>query len=213
MGQYSNYLTQVRLLLHDSSGNGWSNATLTSYINEARRRIAKDTYCLRDLFTGFTLTQGVERYVPAAVVSPLPSYAGAVASIVSIDLYYGNSRYPLTYMPWRMFSLKLRYWQNLQQLPVAWSKVGSNVFYVGPIPDQGYTIDLDVAYTPVDLTSDAQAEVLPVNYTDLVQWWAARLAKTNEQSLGEMKFFESQYLGQLGIETAGFDRFQYAPRG
>lgn len=213
MGQYSNYLTQVRLLLHDPNGNGWSNQTLTSYINEARRRIAKDTYCLRDLFTGFQLTQGVERYQTAAVVTPLPSWAGGVVSVVNIDLYYGNSRYPLSYKPWRQFSLMLRYWQNLQQLPVAWSRLGSNVFYVGPIPDQVYTVDLDVAYSPSDLVSDSQAEVLPLNYTDMVQWWAARLAKTNEQSLGEMKFFEQQYVAQLAVETAGFNRFDYIPRG
>jgi hypothetical protein len=54
--------------------------------------------------------------------------------------------------------------------------------------------------------------VIPNNYTDLVQWWAARLAKTNEQSLGEMKFFEQQYIAQLGLETAGFSRFDYVPR-
>jgi hypothetical protein len=212
LGQYSTYLAQVRQLLHDTQSNEWSDGTLVNYINEGRRRIAKDTYCLRDLFTGFSLTAGLERYSPLAVITPLPPWARGIAGIAGLDLYYGNSRYPLTYMPWRTFSLKLRYWQLLQQLPVAWSFIGANAVYVGPIPDQTYVTDWDVAYLPIDLTSDAQTEIIPLVYLDTVQWWAARLAKMNEQSLGEAKFFESQYFQQLGWETAAFQRFMYAPR-
>jgi hypothetical protein len=210
VGQYSTYLTQTRQLLHDPQGNAWSDTTLASFINEARRRVAKDTYCLRDLYTSLTLTAGTERYTINTFVPP--AIQGLVAAVIGIDLYYGNSRYPLTYMAWREFSLKLRYWQNLQQLPVAWSRLGNASFYVGPIPDQGYTVDLDLAVVPQPLTSDAQSEVIPINYTDAVPWWAARLAKTNEQALGEAQFFEKEYFAQLGIETAAFQRFSYAPR-
>jgi len=211
LGQYATYLTQVRSLLHDPQGNGWSDATLVSYINEARRRVAKDTYCLRDLVTGLVLTQGIERYTPATFI-PLPATARGFAGVLGIDLYYGNSRYPLTRMPWGQFSLKLRYWQLLQQLPVAWSYLGQNVVYVGPIPDQAYTTDWNVAFIPIDLTSDAQAEPIPLAYVDAVPWWAARLAKANEQALGETAFFESEYYKQLGLETAAFARFSYTPR-
>lgn len=210
MGQYSTYLTQTRLALHDTGTNAWQDTTLISFINEGRRRVAKDTYCLRDLYPGLALTAGTERYIINNFV-PI-GIQGLVAAICGIDLYYGNSRYPLTYMPWREFSLKLRYWQNLQQLPVAWTRLGSNTFYVGPIPDQNYTVDLDVAVVPTPLTNDSQPEVLPINYLDAVPWWAARLAKTNEQSLGEMQFYEGEYFKQLGLETAAFQRFMYTPR-
>jgi hypothetical protein len=212
LGQYATYLSQVRSLLHDPQGNGWSDATLVGYINEGRRRLAKDTYCLRDLNTGLVLTAGTERYLPLTFITPLPAYARSIAGVISIDLYYGNTRYPLTYIAWRQFSKQLRYWQSLLQLPVAWSYLGANAIYFGPIPDQAYVTDWDVAYIPVDLTSDAQAEPIPLTYVDAVPWWAARLAKANEQSLGEAKYFEQEYFAQLGLETAAFARFRYAPR-
>lgn len=211
MGQYSTYLTQVRSLLHDPQGNAWSTSTLQNYINEARRRLCKDTYCLRDLFTGFTLTAGTERYLPLNVITPLPTYAQGIARVVGIDLYYGNSRYPLTYLPWKVFSLKLRYWQLLRQLPVAWSYIGNNAVYIGPIPDQSYKTDWDVAYVPVDLVSDSQTEPIPLVYQDGVQWWAARMAKMNEQALGEAQFFEQEYFRQIGIDNSAFQKFQYTP--
>lgn len=209
MGQYATYLAQVRSLLHDPQGNGWSDSTLTNYINEARRRVAKDTFCLRDLQTNVILTAGTERY---PINTTVPSVVqNLVISIPSITLYYGTTRYPLKYMPWKAFSSQLRFWQNLQQLPVAFSRLGANVVYFGPIPDQNYVTDWDIAAAPSPLTSDAQAEVIPVNYIDAVPWWAARLAKTNMQSFGEAKFFETEYWKQLGVETTAFSRFEYDP--
>lgn len=211
MGQLSTYLSAIQTLLHDPANNAWSTATLTNFLNQARRRLCKDTYCLRDLSTGIVLTTGVERYpLPASVT--LPSIAQGFAGVTGIDIYYGAARYPLTYMAWKVFSLKLRYWQNLQQLPVAFSYIGDNVIYVGPVPDQNYTTDWDVSFIPIDLTNDAQAEPIPLVYTDAVPFWAARLAKINEQSFGEAQFFEQEYFRQLGWETAARNRFQYVPR-
>lgn len=43
----SDYITQTRRLLHDVSGNFWTSAELTDYINEARLRTVSDTGCLR----------------------------------------------------------------------------------------------------------------------------------------------------------------------
>lgn len=209
MGQYSTYLSQVRSLLHDPQGNGWGDATLVNYINEARRRVAKDTYCLRDLTTGVVLTAGTERYAIATFLPPATQ--GLVVGIPGINLYYGSTRYPLRYFPWTVFNVRLRYWQNLQQLPVAFTRLGAATVYIGPIPDQNYVTDWDLALAPSPLTSDAQTEPIPVNYIDAVPWWAARLAKTNMQSFGEAQFFEAEYWKQLGVETTAFQRFDYDP--
>jgi hypothetical protein len=201
----------VRSLLHDPQGNGWTDPTLVNYINEARRRVAKDTYCLRDLSTGVVLTAGTERYTLTSFL-PVPTQ-NLVVAVVGIDLYYGATRYPLKYMAWKLFSARLRYWQSLVQLPVAFSRLGSATVYIGPIPDQNYVTDWDLALAPAPLTNDAQAEPIPVNYIDAVPWWAARLAKTNMQSFGEAQFFEAEYWKQLGVETTAFQRFDYAPTG
>ena len=43
----SQYITEVRRLLHDAAGNFWSDTDLTAYINSARERVVRDTGCLR----------------------------------------------------------------------------------------------------------------------------------------------------------------------
>lgn len=64
------YRAAVRRLLHDSSGAFWSDAELTDYINQARRRIALDSGSIRGLFT-FYLSADQESY----------PFQGAIASI------------------------------------------------------------------------------------------------------------------------------------
>jgi hypothetical protein len=43
----SDYVISTRRLLHDVSGNFWTDAELTDYINEGRARVVSDTGCLR----------------------------------------------------------------------------------------------------------------------------------------------------------------------
>ncbi len=49
MATLTSYLTDVRRLLHDSTGAFWSDAELTDHINAARKRTVRDTGCLRTL--------------------------------------------------------------------------------------------------------------------------------------------------------------------
>jgi hypothetical protein len=45
----SGYLTQVQRLLHDSGNDFYTTPQLTSYIEEARQRVVRDTGCLRTI--------------------------------------------------------------------------------------------------------------------------------------------------------------------
>ena len=47
----SQYITEVRRLLHDANGNFYTNSQLTDYINAARARVVRDTGCLRSIQT------------------------------------------------------------------------------------------------------------------------------------------------------------------
>ena len=72
------YLAQVRRLLHDASGNYWTDTELLDDINQARNRIAMDTGCVRSLFN-FNLSNGQESYPFMGAVAAL-SIASAGAS-------------------------------------------------------------------------------------------------------------------------------------
>lgn len=58
----SEYITQVRGLIHDSTGSDWSDTELTAHINTARTTIALDCKCVRALKAGLDAIQNQETY-------------------------------------------------------------------------------------------------------------------------------------------------------
>lgn len=209
MALLSTYITQVRQLLHDANGQMWPDAELTGYINAARRRVAQDTYCLRQLDTGIALVTGTERYVVNSTVSA--SFQNRVCAIIGIDLYWGNTRYPLWYAPWSTFTRNMRFWTAMRQRPTVFTRQGALTVYVGYSPDQDYVTDWDLAVVPADLISDSSIDELVPPFIDLVQWWAAHLAKFKEQALGEAEIFETKYKKEALNAQRSFQLFVNNP--
>lgn len=257
----SQYITEVRRLLHDANGNFYTNSQLTDYINAARARVVRDTGCLRSIQTistpctpvaggstpviwsaGLTVTAGsyvfsniyiyqvITGGVLGTTVPPYPSgssiyppttpftdgtatlqYAGncelinyaalpqglLTLDVLNINLYWGNSRIPLRYMPWTDFNARLRYWQNYVGTPVAFSIYGQSTIYIGPIPDQSYTLDLDTVLLPTDLVNLTDTDNIDAPYTSPVKYYAAYTAKYYEQSFGEAEIYLQQYKQQI----------------
>jgi hypothetical protein len=255
------YITEVRRLLHDANANFYTNSQLTDYINGARKRVVRDTGCLRDVQTttipcapvagGATpniwsegLVVNTNDYVFSNIyiykvtsggilgtqAPPYPSgtyvyppstpftdgtatlqYAGKcelinyaslpaglnTLDVVNINLYWGNSRIPLRYMPWTDFNARLRYWQNYVGTPIAYSIYGQSTIYIGPIPDQSYTLDLDTVLLPEDLVNLADEDSIDEPYSSPVKFYAAYTAKYYEQSFGEAEIYLGQYKQQV----------------
>ena len=187
----NNYTTLTRQLLHDPNAQLWSNTQLTGYINDARNQIARDTKCLRQI-TSVTLTAGVEQYTIATLADSL-GLAPYIVDVMNIDLYWGSTRYSLSYAAWTVFNANLRYWQNLQQRPIAYSRMGGLSIYFGPVPDQAYVTDWTVSIQPQPLVTDTTVEQIPIPFTDAVPFWAAYQAKFYEQAMGEAAIFENEY--------------------
>jgi len=191
MATLSSYITEVRRLLHDANGNFYSDSELTDYINSARERVVRDTGCLRTL-QSFTLTTNQESYSYSA----LPNGSNTL-DVININVYWGNSRTPLRYLPWTDFNAQLRYWQNYIGLPIAFSIYGQNTIYFGPVPDQNYVCEFDTVILPNALQSDSTVEQLQDPYTVPVAYYAAHKAKFKEQSFGESEIFKQQYENQV----------------
>jgi len=119
--------------------------------------------------------------------------------IVNVNLYWGNSRIPLRYLPWTNFNAQLRYWQNYVGRPVCFSIYGQSQIYIGPVPDQSYAVDLDTVILPTALSLNTPNAVDPINdpYTSPVAYYAAYKAKFKEQSYGESEIFKQQYDKQV----------------
>jgi hypothetical protein len=201
----SSYITQVRRLLHDKNGQYWSDTDLTDYINEARNRVCKDSRCLRINAEGIvTLTQGVEKYPLSSVV--LPSYASGwtIIDVMGVTVLWGTTRIKLAYLNWSRFDAQFRYWSNMQSRPICFSRMGTLDVYVGPVPDQSYTSDWDLACIPPALSSDSTPEPIAEPFTTPVKYYAAYLAKFQEQALGEAKMFGDMYTGQIRKESSAY---------
>jgi len=119
--------------------------------------------------------------------------------VLNVNLYWGNSRIPLRYLPWTNFNAQLRYWQNYVGRPVCFSIYGQSQIYIGPVPDQSYAVDLDTVILPTALTLANPNEVDPINdpYTNPVPYYAAYKAKFKEQSYGEAEIYKQQYDKQV----------------
>jgi len=191
MATLSEYITEVRRLLHDASGNFYSDSELTDYINEARGHVVQDTGCLREVQTISTVAnQEVYPY------SSLPE-GNRTLDILNINVYWGNSRVPLRYLAWTDFNAQLRYWQNYRGVPIGFSIYGQKKIYLGPVPDQVYTLEIDTVMLPEPLISDNSIEDIIAPYTEPIAWYAAYKAKYKEQSFGEAEIFKQQYQQQV----------------
>lgn len=201
------YLTQVSLLLHDPTFLYFSQSTLTSYINEARNRVAQDTKCLRQLVgysmgTSLPLTVGQDFYTPQTF---LPGTVGpSLVDILGISIWWGTMRIKLTYLPYTQFDANFRRWSTYQGRPVSFTRMGANNVVIGPPADQAYQTDWDVAVIPQALVSDSTTEQLPVPFQESVQYYAAYKAKWQEQAMGEAQIFLKQYAQNLAWCLRGF---------
>jgi hypothetical protein len=115
--------------------------------------------------------------------------------VLNINLFWGNSRIPLRYLPWTNFNAQLRYWQNYVGRPVCFSMYGQGKIYIAPIPDQSYPIEIDTVVLPLPLTLYNQTEVDSIvdPYTTPVAFYAAYKAKYKEQSYGEAEIYKQEY--------------------
>jgi len=191
------YITQCRRLLHDANANFWSDQELTDYINDARNKLVRDTGCLRTIQTSATVTNQ-ETYTFAS----LPQ-GDQTMDIINLNLYWGSTRIPLRYLPWTDFNAQLRYWQNYYGRPVAYSMYGPQTFYLGPVPDEVYTLELDTVIEPTALVNATDTDTIPDIWTSPVAFYACYTAKFKEQSYGEAEIFNQQYMKKVQSVLVG----------
>jgi hypothetical protein len=95
------------------------------------------------------------------------------------------------------FNARLRYYQNYIGRPIAYSMYGQNSIYLGPVPDQTYSIELDTVVLPTALTTSSPTETIPEPYTTPVPFYACYKAKHKEQAYGEAEIFKQEYTSQV----------------
>ena len=162
----------------------------------------QDSGCRRVLQT-YTLTVGDETIDYADLTQ-----GNNTIDILNINLYWGDSRWPMYYMAWTDFNAQLRFWQNYNGRPIGFSIYGAKTIYIGPKPDQVYEIELDTVVLPSPLVTGSQSDTdIQSPFYEAVAYYAAHKAKYQEQSYGESEIFKQEYTKQiLGALNSTFTR-------
>jgi len=150
--------------------------------------------------TSFTDGTATLQYSGPAEIIPYGILTnGTTLDILNVNIYWGNSRIPLRYLPWSNFNAQLRYWQNYVGRPVCFSVYGQNTIYIGPVPDQAYVVEIDSTILPTSLSSTNAnvTDQITDPYTTPVAFYAAYKAKYKEQSYGEAEIYKQEYLKQV----------------
>ena len=133
---------------------------------------------------------------PAEIIPFATLSNGTTLDILNVNIYWGNSRIPLRYLPWSNFNAQLRYWQNYVGRPICFSVYGQQQIYIGPVPDQSYAVEIDSTILPTPLSLNTPNAVDPIQdpYTTPVAFYAAYKAKYKEQSYGEAEIYKQEYI-------------------
>ena len=133
---------------------------------------------------------------PAEIIPFATLSSGTTLDILNVNIYWGNSRIPLRYLPWSNFNAQLRYWQNYVGRPICFSVYGQQQIYIGPVPDQAYVVEIDSTILPTALSLNTPNAVDPIQdpYTTPVAFYAAYKAKYKEQSYWQAELYKQEYI-------------------
>jgi hypothetical protein len=184
------YLDDTQRLLHDSGFRFCSQAEMIDYINKARRKVAAETGCNRQIVTAVPIDINV------GSLDFLNIFSGRrVIGLLDVYLNYSQGlRPPLRYFPYSQFARSGVVMQNWHGTPELWSQVGSAAYWA-PLPPIAYTMDFDASVEPLDLVNltDVDGEVTPP-YSEAVAYYAAYRVKIKDQRREEAMQFLNDYM-------------------
>lgn len=205
----STYLLQVRLLLHDPNAQFYTDATLSSFIDQARQQVSAEGEMLRGIGS-VTTTVNVQLYAHSGVAVPTTINVSSLLKIRTIRrpssvIYSGNvsGDLPLEGRSWDWFNW---YWLTLGPHPPgpprAWAPFvdgNDGSFYIAPSPNaSNYTLSIDGVWLPSNLTGVSTPDIIPQMWTDAVQYYACYLACLDGQRYSDADHMLELYELHMG---------------
>lgn len=128
--------------------------------------------------------------------------------VLGISIFWGTERYALLWQPFSAFSARMRLWQSqsYQQRPAMWAVYGHTQFFLGPPPDQSYMVELDTVILPTALADYVTNDPIPPVMQTPIKFYAAHLAKLNNQSYGEAEMHLQRYRQRVSECEAAYTR-------
>jgi hypothetical protein len=201
------YISDTRNLLNDIQGQFFPEATLNTYINRSRRRVAAASGCLRIVPPGVQTLPNQEVYPFAAWNALVQQTLPGVQSVLSCRslavaiggkwqqqdngqwIIQGGAWKPLwRRIVWTDFQARFRiygrtFYGTISE-PGWWSQFGegpSGSVYLAPIPGQAMPMEVDLTCIPTPLLTDNDPDPIPYPWTDAVSYWAGVLCLMQQQ--------------------------------
>ena len=184
------YITRVRRLLHDSTGVYWTDGDLTDYINTGRNQVAARCKQVRQL-QSLTLTVGQSAYPYSGLTNP------ATVDVLGIVVLWGNTRVQLKQKSYTWLTTYAQPWLTYQDVPRVMARYGAAQVYLAPCPSQAFPTEWDTAVLPGALVNPTDLEPSPFPYDQPVAYYAASLAKENQQQTDESDRFRAQFIEKI----------------
>ncbi len=194
----TSYLNDTSLLLNDPNNQFYSASTLTTLINRARRWISVRSLQPRVMVTTLSTVVNQETYALTLANAAVAAVSGVASpyGIIGISVKQGNYFIALGRKDFPSFQADERILDGtLQNYPYKFSTYNRGqlqVAYMFPVPAAVYPMWWDVACTPINLATDSDAEAIPLPWTEIVPFQAARLAVITQQRWADSQGFAQE---------------------
>lgn len=203
------YNGPVAFITVNSAGAGYTAAPTVAFSGGGGTGVTATAAISSGTVSGITITANGSGFTGTPTVTVTGGTASTTASasatilqaldVVDITVNYQNSWISLAYTYWTEFQAKARYYRSMTGMPALWSQGppsgigGGKAFYIFQIPSMPYTCDVHCITTPGPLVDDTTQEPMTYPQTDLIPYYAAYLAKYDQQMFEESANFLRVY--------------------
>lgn len=157
--------------------------------------------------TATALVSPVARTVVNQEVYPFSQFNSLIAApgsgvsnilqVHSISTIWGTFRYTLIHKSFSAYQSYARtYTAGYQYIPTVWAQYGQGTagsFYLYPIPNDAYQLELDCFCLPAQLNTSADPEAIPAQWSDAVPFLAAYYAYLGSQRMADAQEMWKQF--------------------
>lgn len=218
----SGYLEKVRFYLRDFYGVAYPQQDLIDAINQARADVISDSFVTRGLCIVPTVTNQVQysfstvlQALQQQIVLPKGQSPSQIIAILNISVYWSATLKPaLDYMEWGDLNAWFGSFIGFTFIPSVWGMYDLQSFFVYPIPNSAYNMEIDCIFLPNTLAQPNDIDLLPptISDTTLVPFLACSIAKYHQNAYGESDKFEQKYMREFERRFSGYPAFRIPSR-
>lgn len=193
-----------------TGGSGYSAATICTFSAPGSGATATGTVSLLNGAVSTVLITNTGTGYTSAPTCTITDTGGGVGANVtptilqpttldclSTTVLWGSQRIVLDTASFTAFQTTYRAFTPFNQRPCARAKYSDQSWFIGPIPDQTYYSEWDTILTPPTLVNLTDVSVINYPYSECVAYYAAHVAKYQEQSYADADRFLQLYTQKM----------------